>query len=364
MRYAQHSKKLLSIDMFAEIHSSTSHAAYHDLLHSLQDEAVLDIRGTPTRLVRGNRAYWYDSYRTGTSVHQAYIGEDTEEMRQRLKRIETQKANAADRRSYRSRLIRILRAEGFLGIDASMASLLAALAGSGVFRLGGTVIGTVAFRLYEGELGWRIPFDEATQTNDMDIASFERLSLALADTVSEPLNKVLGDFAFDPVPTLDRDKTWRWRQTRSQTLVEFLTPSFEEDEGLRPLAALGVHAQSLHYLNYLLAEPIKAAVPYRSGVLVQIPRPERFAIHKLIISDRRKDGADSLKARKDRRQAAFLINALAEDRPDDLREAYEEAMSRGPRWRERLDASIVRTPVVAEQLRRVGAITSQSTTGT
>jgi len=46
--------------------------------------------------------------------------------------------------------------------------------------------------------------------------------------------------------------------------------------GQRPLIALGVSAQALHHLNYLIAEPIHAAVLYRSGVLVQIPRPERY----------------------------------------------------------------------------------------
>ena len=147
-----------------------------------------------------------------------------------------------------------------------------------------------------------------------------------------------------------RNAVWRWRQTRSDTLIEFLTPSFEEDEGLKKLPSLGVHAQSLHFLNYLIAEPIKAAVPYRSGVLVQIPRPERFAIHKLIVADRRRDGADSLKAHKDRRQAAFLIEALAEDRPEDLREAYEDARERGPRWRERLAATLKRMPETAKRL--------------
>ena len=44
------------------------------------------------------------------------------------------------------------------------------------------------------------------------------------------------------------------------------------------MIALGVSAQALHHLNYLIAEPIQAAVLYRSGVLVQIPRPERYAI--------------------------------------------------------------------------------------
>ena len=109
--------------------------------------------------------------------------------------------------------------------------------------------------------------------------------------------------------------------------------------------------QSLHYLNYLIAEPITAAIPYRNGVLVQIPRPERFAIHKLIVADRRQGGPDQAKSRKDRGQAAFLIDVLAEDRPDDLREAYEDALSRGPRWRERLEASLARMPRTAEILR-------------
>ena len=92
-----------------------------------------------------------------------------------------------------------------------------------------------------------------------------------------------------------------------------------------------------------------AAVLYRSGVLVQIPRPERFAIHKLIVADRRQD-RDRLKAAKDRRQAALLIRALAEDRPDDLREALEDAQARGPRWRARIAASLARMPDTAALL--------------
>ncbi|MFC5556261.1 nucleotidyltransferase family protein [Methylobacterium iners] len=240
-----------------------------------------------------------------------------------------------------------------MGVDAATGSLLAALASAGVFRLGGTLVGTHAFRLYEGVLGVRYAFDQAAQTNDVDIASFERLSLALGDTVSEPLQSVLRDFAFEPVPTLDPGLAWRWRQTRADLLVEFLTPSFEAEEGLRPLAALGVHAQALHFLNFVLAEPISVPVTYRSGVVVQVPRPERFAIHKLIVADRRREGADSLKSVKDRLQAAFLIEILAEDRPDDLLEAWETARAAGPRWRERLDASLARLPDTRRRLQQL-----------
>lgn len=158
-----------------------------------------------------------------------------------------------------------------------------------------------------------------------------------------------------PAPTLDQNKTWRWTQTGGDLLVEFLTPSFEEDEGLKPLVALGVHAQSLPYLNFLIADPIPVAVPYRYGVLAQVPRPERFAVHKLIVADRRQGGQDVLKARKDRAQAAFLIDVLAEDRPGDLLEAFEDAWDRGPRWRARLTSTLKRLPETLETLRACGA---------
>jgi hypothetical protein len=330
--------------VMAEIayHSSLAHSAYYDLLNALRDETVSELRGAPTRVERNGRVYWYDSYRVGTEVKKAYIGEDSSQLRQRLDGAATIKAAAVERRSQRTRLIRILRAEGFLPIDAATGSLVAALAATGVFRLGGTLVGTLAFRLYEGELGVRYRLDDAAQTNDIDIASFERLSLAVQDSVEEGLPRLLGDLAFEPVPGLDRQRSWRWRQSRKNLLVEFLTPSFTDTEDTRPLQALGVHAQSLHYLNFLLAEPIPSALCYRNGVLVQIPRPERFAIHKLIVSDRRREGADSLKSIKDRRQAAFLIEILARDRPDELREAYQDALTRGPRWRERLAAALAR----------------------
>jgi len=77
-------------------------------------------------------------------------------------------------------------------------------------------------------------------------------------------------------------------------------------------------------------------------VLVQIPRPEAYAIYELIVADRRRRGTDELKSRKDLAQAEFLIEALAELRPDELPEAFEEAMSRGPKWQNRISVSLAR----------------------
>ena len=330
-------------------HSQVALSAYHDLLRMLQDDRVSDILGTPTRVTVKGRVFWYDKFRMGNEMAQRYVGPDSEALRDRLDQLEALKAERDARRKERTRLVRILRAEGYTPIDAKTGSLLAAFARVGVFRLGGTLVGTVAFRHYEGELGVALGFDQLAQTRDIDIGSFERLSFAIGDDVEPPLADVFADLKFRPVPSLDQGQVWRWAQTGSDIFVEFLMPA-EREEGVRPLPALGVSARALRHLDYLLEDPIQAASLYRSGVLVHVPRPERFAIHKLIVAERRRGGPDELMARKDRAQADFLIAVLADLRPDELREAYEAALACGPRWRTRIAASLKKLPQAARSL--------------
>jgi len=59
----------------------------------------------------------------------------------------------------------------------------------------------------------------------------------------------------------------------------------------------------------------------------------------------------SFKAEKDRHQAAFIIATMAEDRPSDIWEAYEDALARGPRWRERIERTLERMPDTRDILR-------------
>ena len=331
-------------------HSPTAQAAYHDLVSLLLDDATSDISGKPTARERGGRKYWYDRYRIGGEIKERYLGEDSAALRDRIVRHSALRDAKDDRRRERARLVRLLRGERFLGLDGTTGSLVGALSKAGTFRLGGVLVGTIAFRLYEGELGLRLSLDQVAMTKDIDIASFEKLSLAIGESALPSLDQILTDFDFEPVPSLDPGKIWRWAQSSGEMHIEFLTPSFNDREDLRALTALGVSAQSLHHLNYLIAEPIPAAAVYRDGILVQLPRPERFAIHKLIVADRRRNGPDSQKSRKDLSQAELLIATLAEDRPSDLAAAYEDAMARGPRWRERIEASLKRSKGARERI--------------
>ena len=337
--------------------SMNAQAAWIDLRRFLQDADAGAIRGTPKlKPVRG-KPYWFDQYRVGDKVVEHYVGEDTDALRARMERRRALRAAEADRAKNRTRLVRLLNAEGFLTPDRETGRLLTALARAGSFRLGGTVVGTHAFRHFEGLLGVHLGAERSVLTEDIDIASFERLSLALSDAGDgADLEPVFKEFDFAPVPSLDRRHVWKWRQTKRETLVEFLTPSFEDDEPLKELPALGVSAQSLHFLNYLIAGAVEVPLLYRSGALIRVPRPERYAIHKLIVAERRRDGVDSLKSRKDRAQADFLIRFYAEEDPDLIAEAYGEAMEKGPSWRRKIEGSLARLPGAAAALRSARAI--------
>lgn len=330
-------------------HSRAAQVAYQDLLRMHLDEAASEVVGSIEARERNGRIYLYDRFRIGTEMKSRYLGEDSPDLRDRLARAAELKAEAQERKKRMSRLARVLRAEGMIGTDRETGSLLLAFARAGVFRLGGTLIGTGAYALYQGELGVRFDSDELAQTGDIDFASFERLSVALGDRVEEEPGDILRSMKFEAVPGVFDRQIWKWRQSGGEAMVEFLTPAFGE-EGVKPLPALGVSAQALNYLNFLIAEPIHALALYRSGVLVQIPRPERFALHKLIVASRRQGGPDEAKARKDRSQAEFLIRILAEDRPDDLADAYEHALSQGPRWRDRIASSLDRMPATKDIL--------------
>ncbi len=323
--------------------SSIARSAYGDLLRLLKDDMVANVRGSLVTKERGGRVYWYAAEKIGSTVKFWYLGPDSTEIRNRVDRMNELRERAAERKQERARLARLLRAEGMTPVDRGTGGLLLAMAKVGTFRLGGTLIGTNAFRLMEGELGTTLPLGSVATTGDVDIAQFERLSGSSQDTVEPSLAETFSALKFDPVPDLHCDSVWRWRQSgQTGMMIEFLTPSFDAEEGIRDLPALGVKARALHHLNYLVSDPIHAVALYRDGILVQIPRPEKFAIHKLIVADRRRDGPMSFKAVKDRQQAAFIIETMAEDRPSDIWDAYKDAMARGPKWRERIDRTLER----------------------
>lgn len=320
--------------------------AYANLLQAHLNQPDFDFDGAPFTIEKRGKLYWYVNQRSvgASPTRQRYLGPDTDEMRNRIDAIRSQKADREAFRGSCTRMVAQLRAGGIMGIDRQTGTALRALVRSGVFRLGGTLVGTQAFRHYDLELGVALSGSDSAdaqlrETQDLDIASFERLSKTIGDEADPDLAQSLMELGYKPVSRLERNKPTSWRHAHSTYDIDFLTPSFDERQGPMHLTSLNLWAQGLHYLDFLIKDPMPAASIYMEGLLVQVPRPERYAIHKLIVSQQRPAGSGA-KARKDIQQARAIIWAMAQDRLHEITSAINEADSMGPKWRKALDLAL------------------------
>lgn len=288
------------------------------------------------RRERGGRFYWYVRSRQELGERrERYLGPETPDL---LATIEAAKASrtAVDGRRM---IVRGLKGAGLHAPDDRTGRILRALAAAGVFRLRAAVVGTVAFQTYGGLLGFVLP-SQAVRTGDLDIAQDYGVSIALDDGLDTSFLEVLrrADPAFSPVLKLDPRKSATYRLPDGYAVDVLTTSRDAGDAETSRLKALNTDATPLRFLDFLLRETVDAAVLHEDGVLVRVPEPARYAVHKLMISRRR--GPANPKRRKDIEQAQALIEALAQDDPFALREVYGEARDRGPAWRELLDEAV------------------------
>jgi hypothetical protein len=221
--------------------------------------------------------------------------------------------------------VRMLGREGFSLADSRTYATLASLHNSGVFAAGGILVGSHAYGVLLNQLGIRAtPY----ATEDVDIARREALTFDEPPRGGLPEMLRGSGIEFVEVPRLDRGQpsTSFKQRGRSRFHVDLLAPSTREDFPIVPVPELGAHATGLPYLGYLLAESQAAVLMAREGCCaVRVPLPERFAVHKLIVS-RLRTGRDA-KADGDIFQASVLCAALADNHPH----AIESAVSRVPR---------------------------------
>jgi len=272
------------------------------------------------------RTYWYLQRSHGEKKHQTYLGPESPSL---VSWIDQTKGKTAGIETDRKNLVRISRMLVSGGATAEPAFVLKALrllSDSRVFQLGGVLIGTLAFRAYANLLGVR--FSRSTlQTQDLDIAQDPSIGVALArETSAVNLENFIEASGLDlhPVPPLDRKRPSTSFKVRGRDLrIDFLTP-MKGKETQQPvfLPAFKLSAQPLRHLGFLLQPVAQAVILGSDPVLVNLPDPARFALHKMWISSRRLP-AFQTKAKKDILQAELLIEALLDERPDDLRSAWK-----------------------------------------
>lgn len=115
--------------------------------------------------------------------------------------------------------------------------------------------------------------------------------------------------------------------------IDFLAPLIgKPDHTPALLHGTDVHAEPLRFLDYLIKEPQQAAVITRNGVLVFVPQPARYALHKCIIYQYRRD---TDKKEKDLLQAQSILTVLEENMPHLITGAWDDLP-----WKEKAMAGI------------------------
>jgi hypothetical protein len=274
--------------------------------------------------------YWYFQRREGDRKRQHYLGRESPALLSWIEEVRQARERSAADEAQRARLCGMLAAGGAAVESAAAGKVLQLLADSGVFRMGGVLVGTRAFAVLGNLLGVR--FDrQSLRTEDVDLAQDRAIGIALSQEtgpVDVESSLTGSEFGFFLVPSLDPRRPSTSFKIRGRELrVDFLTPLAGRETG-EPvfLSSLKVSAHPLRFLDFLIEDPVQAVVVSGAGVLVDVPTPARFAIHKLWIS-RRRPVSEQTKVAKDLRQAGDLLDLLLEDRPEDITMAWE-ALSR------------------------------------
>lgn len=290
----------------------------------------------------GGKKHWYLQLTVGSRKSQHYLGPDCEETLSMIAQEKGLWEEAAPELKERRRLVALVAQAGGIVPTTAEGRVLEVLERTGVFQVGGTLVGSMAFRQYGNMLGvtWT---SDVTTTEDVDVAHDHRFSVGVAAR-PESLGEALLDsgLGFVEVPALDKKSPSTSFKIRGQQFsVDLLTP-LRGKASEKPLhvPSLNAMAKPVRFLDYLLEDIQPVAVVSGAGVLVNVPAPGRFVLHKLVVAERRPAAWQS-RMEKDIAQAVELLEVMLDRRPGDLLiakdaadampNAFQKALERGRR---------------------------------
>jgi len=119
--------------------------------------------------------------------------------------------------------------------------------------------------------------------------------------------------------------------------VEFLTdPGAKSEELIRHFQDLGVSAQELHYMSLPLAYHYPLTYKH---ITINIPEPEAFALHKLIISQKR---TNKEKAEKDMLTAQGMFQFF-QGKPKHIERLHHILSEQSKSWQNTIQKALVNT---------------------
>lgn len=300
--------------------SQTAALLYSELLD--QYLAEQHINGTGFSFVpktKQDRKYWYLQHVLGDSRKQYYLGPETPELLDKIQSLKNLWQVAKVDQKATEKLVAAAVGAGCNSLAHPGYKVLKAAEQTGLFNSGGVVVGSFAFQAYGNMLG--VDWDtRAMMTQDVDIAAGNECMVAVPGGV-KPLKAAVmaADEGFCEVPMLNPKSpstSFIIRQTKFR--VDLVTPMHGATTSKpKMINEIKSYAQPIRFLDYLLEDTQKAVLLGKDGVLVNVPTPSRFALHKLVVAQRR-PAAEHLKSKKDVKQAKLALEVLLQQRPGDL----------------------------------------------
>ena len=319
--------------------TSTAQAAYAQLMDAaLTTEhmrTVADLSGSfSSKTIKGHK-YWYFQYTEPSGkLRQIYVGPDNDAVKSLIE--------LKDRPGAVQNLVPLAASAVALGCAAVLPKhlrVIARLSEYGFFRAGGVLVGTHAFLAFGNMLG--VQWGDTSRTQDIDFAhAGKNIALALPSNLEVNTHSAIESLQMGllPISGLKGKAGATYLAPRDPSFrLDFLTTLHRGGENKYEHPQLHVTLQPLKFMEYSLVQ-IQQAVLFNkeSAVVVNVPHPARYALHKLIVYGER-EGAFAAKASKDLVQAASLLRYFRESRTWEIKAAYEDLVNRGKGWVSRFE---------------------------
>ena len=321
---------------FSELNLSAQ-TAYAELFEQTRafemTNALAGLAGSFHKLERKGKSYWYFAYRdTDQKLRMAYVGPDEARVRALVARFAEIRQDKPLAPAARSAI-----ALGCTPIAPKHFRIIKRLSEYGFFRAGGILIGTHAFLAIGNMLGVR--WLDGAATLDVDFAPAGRnISVALPASIQLDVHGALESLEMGllPISQFNGAAGAQYRNPNDQELrIDFVT-SMTRDNKTVVLPELNLALEPLKFMEFSLEQTTQGCVFGTAGsCVVNLPAPERLAIHKLIVYGER-PVSERVKANKDILQATSLVSYFHESGQADLfNAAWKDALGRGKGWKER-----------------------------
>ncbi len=306
--------------------AQTAYAELFDQVRSFElSRAISGLSGSFHRMPRKGRAYWYFAYKdVDQTTRMVYVGPDDERVRA-----------IVDRRAMNARVDLQAQAGAAIALGCATTTakhfrVIKRLADYGFFRAGGILIGTHAFIAMANMLGvrWNVDFAHAGRN----------VSVALPADIKIDVHSALESLEMGllPISELDGRLGAQYRNPSDPELrLDFVT-SLTRSRKPVFMRELNLTLEPLKFMEFSLEGTTQGCILARQGAaLVNLPSPERYAVHKLIVYGER-PVRERAKAKKDLLQAAALASYFHfTGSAKVFNSAWRDALSRGRGWRSR-----------------------------